>query len=336
MVRAGAAGETAAQLDAALGLEKDPVQALAALARAAILVPRERKETQAPDLRVANALWVAEDAPLLPAFTAVLKDEFAAPARPVDFTATARARELVNDWVAEQTRNRIRDLLPAGLPTRDTRLVLVNCLYLDAPWESPFFAPATKPRPFTLAGGEQVEVPTMAQTEKFGYAESECLQVVVLPFAGGELSMLVAVPRGDTSLADAAAELRAKWSGLASPPYRPVQLELPRFTLTSEIDLKAALTAMGVRDLFDPERADLSGMADDTDLYAAAALQKTFVKADERGAEAAAATGVVIAPTAAAPDPQEPVTVRVDRPFLFAIRHARAGSLFLGRIVDPR
>lgn len=337
MVRAGAGGETATQLDAALGASGvDAVPTLAALARAATLseVPRGRRAAPA-ELRFANGLWVAERAALSPTFLRILADDFAAPARPVDFAAPG-TRELVNDWVAAQTRDRIRELLPAGLPTPDARLLLVNCLYLDAPWASPFPARTTRPRPFTLGSGERIDVPTMAQTYGFGHAATKGIEVVSLPFAVPELTLLVAVPRGETTLVAAAAELRRDWSKLAAPAGRDVHLELPRFTLSFGVELRAALAALGIRDLFDPARADLSAMASDVRLFASAVVQKTFVKVDERGAEAAAATGIAVAPTSAAVRPEEPVVVRVDRPFLFAILHARAGMLFLGQIVDPR
>lgn len=337
MVRAGAGGDTAAQLDAALGVGgTDPVQALAALARAATLGEvRAGRRAKPAELLVANALWVAKAEPLLASFTQAMAEDFAAPPRLVDFTA-AGARELVNDWVAEQTRDRIRDLLPEGMPARDSRLVLVNCVYLDAPWLSPFDSSATRPRPFTLANGERIEVPTMAKTAGLGYVATERVAVVTLPFAVPELSMLIVVPRGETTLAAAAAALRKEWSKLSASGGRTVHLELPRFTLTFGVELRGALAALGIRDLFDPARADLSGMASDVRLFASAVVQKTFVKVDERGAEAAAATGIVIAPTSAVVRPEEPTTVRADRPFLFAIRHARAGVLFLGQIVDPR
>lgn len=337
MVRAGAAGETATQLDAALGVRgAEPVQTLAALARAATLGEVSRGRRAAPaELRFANALWVAERAALSPTFVRILTDDFASPARRIDFAAPG-ARELVNDWVAAQTKDRIRELLPAGLPTPDARLLLVNCLYLDAPWASPFPARATRPRPFTLASGERIEVPTMAQTHGFGYAATKGVEVVSLPFAVPELNLLVVVPCGETTLVAAAAELRRDWSSLSAPAGRDVYLELPRFTFTFGVELRPALTALGIRDLFDPARADLSGMASDVRLFASAVVQKTFVKVDERGAEAAAATGIAITPTSAVAKPEEPITVRVDRPFLFAILHARAGVLFLGQIVDPR
>ena len=165
------------------------------------------------------------------------------------------------------------------------------------------------------------------------------MQIVELPFEGGDLSMLFAVPRDEVALDDASAELAANWAALSQTKSQLVALNLPRFTFETGAVLNQVLRALGVRAAFDPEHADFSRMTPKDDpVFISDVLHKTFIKVDENGTEAAAATAVMMAVTSAVNEttPPTPIPVRADRPFLFAIKHANAGLLFVGRVSDPR
>ena len=344
MARAGAEGDTAHEIDAALGLKDDVVRTLSRLASAA--KPRQIQrwvdgrstQVDAYALHGANAAWLATNAKLLPDYARVMENDFKAPTQRVDFRQP-KARTTINDWVLRQTKDRIRDLLPAGKPDPDTRLVLVNCLFLKAAWADQFEPEFTQPLPFSLADSTKVDVVTMRRTRSFGYAETKQMQIVELPFEGGDLSMLFAVPRDGVALDDVSAELAANWAALSQTKSQLVALNLPRFTFETSAALNQVLRALGVRAAFDREHADFSRMTPKDDpVFISDVLHKTFIKLDENGTEAAAATAVMMAVTSAVREstPPSPILVRADRPFLFAIKHANAGVLFVGRVSDPR
>lgn len=342
MARAGAAGETASEMDRALGLDA----AARALLHGTVtkLVPNQTTEwvdgkpqqVAAFELSAANAAWVGLATKLRESYTKTLQSEFAAAPQRVDF-AKDQARATINRWVEAQTKQRIRELIPAGAVNPGTRLVLVNCLYLNARWAQPFDAALTQPRPFTLGDGKQVDVPTMHDQRQMRYGQTKQAQFALLPFRGGELQFVVIVPREGVAPSDVAKEFAVNWSSLMDAAARhEVQLYLPKFSFDAGLDLADGLKSLGMRQAFDRARADFSAMTEDDPVFIAAVLHKTFVKVDEFATEAAAATGVIMAPTSARPDPQPPVELRADRPFLFAIQHASGPLLFVGLVADPR
>jgi len=289
------------------------------------------------DLVVANALWGQEGFAFLDGYLATVRKFYGAELRHLDFVRNAeQARRTINAWIARQTRDKIRDLLPPGTIDRLTRLVLTNAAYFKAAWTHPFKEDATHDAPFTLPDGRRVNVPMMRQQHRFGYMEDDDLQALSMPYGRGAASMLVLLPRDAAGLADLEAALAAEKlrQVLEKMRSRPVRVFLPRFECTSQFRLKEALSALGMSSAFDAGRADFSGMTGRRDLFISAVVHKAYVKVNEEGTEAAAATGVVMGLTAARP--QEPVTFRADHPFLFLIRHNRSGAiLFMGRCADP-
>ena len=179
-------------------------------------------------------------------------------------------------------------------------------------------------------------LPMMNKAKKFRYAETEEVQVLELPYAGNDLSMVVLLPRKVDGLAGLEKGLdAARYAGWTKGlRMREVQLALPKFKMTSEFGLNGTLGALGMKDAFTP-KADFSGMDGKKDLYISAVVHKAFVDVNEEGTEAAAATGVAVN-MKSVQLPQEPVVFRADHPFLFVIRDNRTGSiLFLGRVADP-
>lgn len=339
MTSAGARGETAVQLRRALALTLDG-DALHATAREldAVLASRATgsRGTPAFKLTVANALWGQQTYTFLEPFLGTLSTHYGAGLRKVDFAgATEASRQTINGWVGEQTHGKITDLLPPGVLTALTRLVLTNAIYFNAPWAEPFARAATAEAPFTRLDGRVVRVPLMHHSQSARYGESDDWQAVEWPYAGGQLSLLALLPRaGKFAAVDAGLSADTFTAAVAALKPARVNLALPRFGVSTTLSLKPALLALGMTDAFEPDRADFSGMNGTRDLYIAAALHKAFVKVDESGTEAAAATAVVVGVRSARPG--RPVNVTLDRPFVFGVRDRATGALlFLGRVVDP-
>jgi serpin B len=294
-------------------------------------------------LRVANRLFGQEGYPFREPFLALTRDSYAAGMKPLNFvTAPDESRRHINEWVYEQTRERIRDLIPSGEIDERTRLVLVNAICMLAPWEIPFPASATRPAPFHLRGGGKVDAPTMQRKGQMGYAQHEGFSAITVRYIGGEVQFLILLPDPGQSLE----ELEARLTGSqlvrsGSAPASEVILHLPRFKLEPPLmRLKDHLQAMGMTTAFIPGTANFDRMAPrelGCWLYVKDAFHKTFLALDEAGTEAAAATAVVIQDVSGPVREPDPVEVRVDRPFLFAVQHRPSGAcLFLGRLVDPQ
>jgi serpin B len=285
-------------------------------------------------LASANQLFgqagVAWERPFLDA----LARSFGAGLREVDYEhATEQARTAINGWTAEQTHDRIPEIVPEGAVSDLTRLVLVNALYFKAPWSTPFEVDATTDDEFHLGDGTTSSVPTMHGGA--GYGEGDGWRAAHLPYAGGTLAMTVVLPDEgrqddlDTVVASGGlADLLTVRSG-------EVDLSLPRWTFLAEAPLTDALVGLGMKAAFDDSTADFSAMTAQAHLFVSDVLQQVFIAVDEAGTEAAAATAVLAGVTSAPAQPPEPLVV--DRPFLFVIHDVEHGTpLFLGKVVDPR
>jgi serpin B len=308
----------------------------------------DSKKFRAPSdpiaLRIANRLFAQKDYDFRAAFLALVKNNYGAPMEPLDFKRdAARATTHINDWVAEQTRKRIRDLIPRGALNATTRMVLANALYLKAPWQMPFEKGSTRPEPFHVRGSAPVSVPTMHQQEKFGYAKRSGFTAVSLPYSGRELNFVILRPDDVKGLAGLEAKLTSNiLAECRKLPAADIILSMPKFKLEPPtIALKPQLEALGMKTAFDepPGSANFDRLAPrrpNDYLYLSKVFHKTFIAVDEEGTEAAAATAVAMSITSAMPQ-SEPIEVKVDRPFLYLIQHAPSGvCLFIGRVTDPR
>ncbi len=335
MTYAGASGGTASEMAATLRFALVPEQVHAAFSQLNQVFNAGGKGYR---LSVANALWAQKGFDFKPDFLTTAKRYYGAGARIVDFAGnTEGARKTINRWVENNTENKIIELIKEGVLDQLTRLVLTNAIYFKGRWEHEFRPESTTNAPFYLAAGAQpADVPFMRQTERFRYAENDEAQVLELPYAGGELAMLVVLPKRHSSIGELEASLKA--SGLEPIidmlATRRVAVSLPRFKFAAELSLKSSLQQLGMVDAFDDMRADFSAMCEEH-VYITAVLHKAFVEVNEEGTEAAAATGVVVGVRSVMVD--EPVTFTADRPFLFAICDLRTDSiLFMGRLADPR
>jgi serpin B len=292
-------------------------------------------DEEAFSLHIANAIWGQAGYQFLAPFLDVLAGNYGAGLRLLDFEGAAEpSRQVINDWVSEQTEERIKDLIPPGGITPDTTLVLANAIYFDADWMNPFDSAKTRDGAFTTLDGGQVVVPMMSlgQPETLLYAQGQGFQAVELPYKGGEMSMVVLVPDGgDFEAFEAALDAGRVEGILAQLESRQVALTMPKFSYASEFSLARTLSGMGMASAFGP--ADFSGMDGTRNLFIGDVFHKAFVTVDEAGTEAAAATAVVIEASAL---PMVDVELTIDRPFVFLIRDVRTGSvLFVGRVINP-
>jgi len=287
-------------------------------------------------LNVINAIWGQTGYPFLPEFLDIMAENYGAGLNLLDFRNVPEdSRVCINNWVSEQTEDRINDLLPQGSITPLTRLVLTNAIYFNAAWLHPFDEKDTQQNGiFHLAEGTQVAVPMMSQTEYFKYARGDGYQAVDLPYDGEELSMVVFLPESDrfdefeTSLDAGRVE---EIINNLSRSY--LHLTMPRFEYEFSLGLKKTLKAMGMNDAFDPLLADFSGMDGTRGLSIGAVIHKAFVSVDEAGTEAAAATAVIMTTTGM---PSAPTELTLDHPFIFLIRDMETGTLlFVGRVLNP-
>jgi serpin B len=340
MTRAGAVGETADQMDAVLraDLTRDLHAGFNALEQSLAERPGEYSigdEKVELELATVNQLWGQRGFPFEAAYLDRLATHYGAGMRLVDFVgAREEARAAINESVADQTRDRIPELIPAGVLDELTRLVLTNAIYLKAPWQHPFADDATAPGPFHRLDGSQTQADLMRLDARLRYGDGAGYEVVELPYVGRDLSMVVIVPDQGTFEAFErgldGARLRDAIDSLGDAQ---VNLRLPRFEFRRQAMLKNALSELGMPIAFTDD-ADFSGMSPRGDeLLIQEVVHEAFISVDEAGTEAAAATAVVVGIVSA---PAVTVDLTVDRPFLFLIRDDETGAiLFLGRVLDP-
>lgn len=292
-------------------------------------------------LHMANRLWGQRGYPFRAEFLAATSRHFAAELTPLDFSQAAAASETINRWVEQQTEGKIQQLVSQDSLGDQMRLVLTNAIYFKGAWEDEFWKSSTQQAAFHLSATREVKLPLMYQQADFRYAENEVLQLVILPYAGRELSMVVLLPKQIDGLAALEQQLSAKnlkrW--LSDARERNAQVFLPRFKVTRQVMLGDALRAMGMNLAFS-RQADFSHISSalrGEGLMLSEVIHKAFVDVSEEGTEAAAATAV-LAPAAAplAAEPEKPAVFRADHPFVFLLRDERTGALlFIGRLIEP-
>jgi serpin B len=358
MAYAGAAGKTREEMAATLHFPKNDAGLPASFAAlrqeltdiekstAQIVADSRRGGPKEPvTISVANRLYGQKGYDFRSQFLDLMKTDYGAPLEQLDFVnAAGPAAKLINTWVAAQTHDRIRDLIPEDALTKDTRLVLVNAIYLKAAWEQEFENNATKPAPFHVNGGEAHDTPTMNHKMKYGYAKKEGCTAVTLPYIGSDLQFVILLPDEVNGLAALEAKLTPQMlADCAKLDSAEVNLSMPKFKMEPAVmKLSSLLKALGMKTAFDDPKgsADFDGIAPrkpDDYLYISEVFHKTFLSLDEHGTEAAAATAVVMMGALAKMEEPETKEVHVDHPFLFAIQERNSGAcLFLGRVTDPR
>ena len=346
MTYAGARGDTETQMADTLHFDL-PQHSLHSTFNALDLELASRgRDDQGDDaggftLNIANAVWAQHDYQFQQTFIDLLAESYGAGVRPADFyEAPEESRVTINDWIAEQTEDKIEDMIPPGLIKKLTTMVLTNAIYFKAAWALPFEEQDTSEGPFYLLDGSEILVPMMRHTESFSYARMDGYQVVDLPYVGHEISMTILLPdegrfgEFEDSL-DAALVERT----LGDVQREEVSLVMPKFEFESQFTLARTLGEIGMSNAFDKRAADFSGMdgnscfaGDIPCLFISDVIHQAFVSVDEQGTEAAAATAVLVEQVVS-----EPPELAIDRPFIFLVRDSATGAiLFMGRVLDPR
>ena len=333
MALAGARGETATELAAALRLP-GPEAAADGLKQLAGIRPGDGLTFRAP-----NIMWLESAESVRDDFLAQLAETVAV--ERCDFArAPEAARQLINDAVAEQTAGKITGLIPPGVIDSLTRLVLTNAVYLKALWTHQFPAKDTTQKPFYPERLGPAPVDMMHLATDLTYHRGDGYQAILLPYRGGSLAMAVVLPDGPLSeftgqLGSAGGVGGVLAALLSSGTHCQVDLSMPRFRVDAGFMLKDTLESLGVRTAF-TLAADFSGITEDEPLHISAVLHKAWIDVGEEGTEAAAATAVAIAALALVRKPPPDVTLVFDRPFLFAIADTASGlPLFLGQFTRP-
>jgi serpin B len=282
-------------------------------------------------LEIANSLWTAEDAKILPGFLDAAKQSYKAEAASVNFRDPATA-DKINAWCNDHTHGKIPKFVEP--PLNANRLILLNAIYFKGDWLAPFDKKLTHDAPFTLGNGQSITHPRMVRSGEFEYFENDSFQAVRLPYAGRAISMFVFLPRKslDDFLPTLTSDNWQQWTRQLSS--RKGTVELPRFKLENEYTLNDVLSALGMPIAF-TRQANFHGISKES-LYIDWIKQKTYVDVNEEGTEAAAVTGIGFR-AMAVHRTEPPFQMIVDHPFFVAIRENQSGAiLFLGAITDPR
>ncbi len=335
MTLAGAKDTTASEMQTVLHLQMSS-DYIAATMSELIKEKNARSASGAYTLQTANAVWVQKDYELLPSYTSLLKDNYDANASNVDFEKDAPgAADTINRWVEGKTQSRIKDLVSANALT-NVRLVLTNAVYFKADWQNPFEKSATHEEDFYVNPAQTSRAWMMRRTcNDCTYADNDILQAVAIPYKGGDIEMVVLLPRDRGGMDAFEQSLTPQMlNNVLGELKRGVHVDiaLPRFRLESQYSFSKILPELGMKAAFDPEHADFSGMTGKRELYISDVVQKAFVEVDEQGTEAAAATAVM-AGVSSVPVVKE---FRADHPFIFLLRDAKNGAIyFMGRMQEP-
>ena len=331
MTAAGARGETARQMADVLHLDISNDRVHASIGAQARWLASTTK--QGYQLRIANRLWAQQGSTLHEAFLKTTSHDYGAGVAEVDFAGQSeQARGTINDWVAEQTAQRITELVPPGQLDASTQLVLTNAIYFKGTWAEPFQPEYTFSADFRLADGTTVDAPFMSSDGNYAHLSDEHCQVLQLPYKRGKASMLVVLPTDGEKLAELertlTAEKVADWRQRLAREY--VSIRLPKFTLRSKFPgMSAVLVEMGMQYAFSPTEANFTGLTQDRQFRIYAIVHQAFIEVNEQGTEAAAATEEA---DGDAPD----TTFHADHPFLFLIiDHGTQAILFMGRVANP-
>ncbi|XP_023597811.1 serpin B6 isoform X2 [Trichechus manatus latirostris] len=290
-------------------------------------------------LRTANRLFGEKTYDFLSSFKDSCRKFYQAEMEELDFAnATEESRKHINTWVAKKTEGKITELLSSGAVNSITKLVLANAIYFKGNWDTQFNKEQTKERPFKISKNEEKPVQMMFKksTFKITYIGEIFTQILVLPYVGKELNMIIMLPDGNTDLSTVEKELTyekfMEWTRPDMLDEEEVEVFLPRFKLEENYDMEDVLRSLGMADAFDQGRANFSGMSSKRDLYLSKVVHKSFVEVNEEGTEAAAATAAIMMMRCVRITPR----FCADHPFLFFIQHTKTNEiLFCGRVSSP-
>ncbi len=293
--------------------------------------PVASTDPKAFKLSTVNVVWGQEGYKFSPEYLDTLNKNYGGGLKSIDFAnKSEESRVTINDWISNQTNDKIKDLLAPGMVNPATRMVLTNAIYFKANWLVPFDE-FSRDRPFYLLDGTEISVPTMHKKEFFNYAENDSYQAAELPYYGGELSMVVLVPKdGHFNEFENSLNEQGLSDIVKSFTSKEIRVLMPKFKFDSSFSLGKTLSDMGMPIAF-TGAADFSGMTGQRDFSMSFVVHKSFVAVDEIGTEAAAASAAGYNTASS-----DPIPFTVNRPFIFFIRDIKTGTiLFLGRVLNP-
>jgi serpin B len=287
------------------------------------------------DLYIANAIWIQKNLDLLPEFINIMKRYYKLSFQEVDYIRNyEQVRKEINNWIYNQTKQKIKDLLKPGDISTLTRLVITNAIYFKSNWKYKFDKDKTSQEDFHLLNGKITKVNMMYQNNSFNYFEDSNIKFLELPYKNEEISMYVILPKDIKKINQIENELNQNKLDyfIRNCVKQRVSVYLPRFRFEKRIVLNDVLKKMGVIDAFDENKADFSKINGKKEFFISKVIHKGFIEVNEEGSEAAAATSIVITETSA---PQE-IVFKADRPFIFIIYHNKTGCiLFMGKLLKP-
>jgi len=297
----------------------------------------EETEGGSFELNIANSIWGQQGFRFEQAFLDRIALNYGAGIFTVDFVANPEpACIAINDWVEDETQEKITDLIPPDAITPLTRLVLANAIYFKGSWLHPFDQGLTQLGPFTTLDGDEISVEMMKLfDERLFYMREGEFQAVSLPYLSRDFTMTLIVPdRGSFKIVEDLLTVDLLASLHSNMVSERINLEMPKFHFETTINANDPLKALGMAEAFDPDLSDFKGMADVEDLHITDVLQKATITIDEEGTEAAAATAVIVGLRSAPMG--EPISMVIDRAFLFFVQHQPTGTIiFMGRVVEP-
>lgn len=325
----GAEGETFEAMRASLRLEDKTLQEIneTYLKLMTEMVPVDQRVT----LEIANSVWVEKKFPVKESFIKALREYYKAEGREIDVN-DPEAVDIVNDWIAEKTHDKITEMLDDLNPA--LTMLLVNAIYFNGKWRYQFDEDETSDQPFYISPSLPKDVPMMHQNENLNVINTDNARIVELPYGQGNYTMVVILPEENTSISGLANTLSTdkwnSWMENLSVNPRDVDLSFPRFKYKYKRNLNEDLINMGMGIAF-TDQADFSKISD-IPSWIGRVLHESFIETNEEGTEAAAATVVEMVNTSI----PVTVTVNVNRPFIYFIREVSTGTiLFMGKVSDP-
>ncbi|MEM1548366.1 MAG: serpin family protein [Thermoproteota archaeon] len=332
MTYEGARGETADEMKTVFGFPESHILR----PNFAAIYNRINEASKDYELRTGNALWVQKDYPFLEDYLKTVEEYYGGKAALLDFIHKAEeARQTINTFIEEQTNHKIKDLIPPGALDEYTRLVLTNAIYFKGDWKIAFDESLTSEEDFWIEPDRTVKVQMMRmhpnETIRFNYADTGDAQIIELPYKGENVSMIIILPKDLEAFESSLTLERLDEYKAEMREEKLDEICLPKFELETKYSMQKTLSSLGMPTAFSGA-ADFSGMTGRRDLFISEVIHQAYVKVDEKGTEAAAATAVIIGITAV----PETKVFRADRPFFFIIQEKETGSiLFMGRIVNP-